>query len=189
MGSIVEEFEAFREECVWCCVVFNTHQSLFEHTEETTQILKDAAHTFFYDFSVISQEYHVVLVGRLTDPAKQSGFTNLSTNFFVEVLRERGSLTDGIVAVNDRLNAYRKRIITSRRKLVAHRDRDHILSKKEPSSWPIEEVFAFHRDLNEFCDLIANEIGVEPSEFCNIPVDTFPLRRVLEAGLSAKRTR
>ncbi|MAX72531.1 MAG: hypothetical protein CMH66_02470 [Nioella sp.] len=183
------DFESFREECIWCCIIYNTHQSLFESGEKRARILKDTAHRFFFDYSVMSQEYHVMLVGRLTDPPESAGNSNLTVKYLVQQLENANCSSGDVQAAADGVQAYRSRIKESRNKLVAHRDAATIRNGIEPKEWPVEETQSFHRDLNKFCDAVAIQLGLQPTEFCNVPVETFPLIKHLESSLKAKAQR
>jgi AbiU2 len=189
IALVRQDFENFREECVWCCIVFNTHQALFEGGEDTSRILKESAHHFFFDYSVISQEYHVMLVGRLTDQPGEGDRSNLTVRYLVQQLKTLGRTSPEIESAADAVQNYRPRILDARNKLVAHRDVKIIRNGAPATSWPIEEVRLFHRNLNTFCDLAAIQLELAPSEFCNISTDTFPLIKHLQTSLNVMNQR
>jgi hypothetical protein len=186
MQELVDAFEAFREECIWCCIVFRTHEALFEQGPEQDSLLRKSAPNFFFDYSVMLQEYHVMLVGRLTDPAASRGNNNCTVDYLTNRLAQEGVLTSEISNIADELMAYRKHIKPSRDKLVAHRDLDAVTKGVPHSSWPMQKVLEFHENLNRFCDSVAVQIGVEPTSFHMISPQTFPLIQALRIASRAK---
>ncbi|WP_155886707.1 hypothetical protein [Actibacterium atlanticum] len=177
------DFSAFRDECVWCRVVFNTHQALFDQGDEVDQVLRESAAWFFHDYSVISQEYHVVQVGRLTERADNGRNRNLTVEHIENSLESLEKSSDEVSELARRLVKYRGRIDHSRNKLVAHRDVPTLRKPRQPRTWPSAEVYNFFSDLNAFCDAVANQIGMEPLDFSATPAkgDALDLIKLLRS--------
>ena len=181
LSDIQNEFKAFREECQWCKVVFNMHHDLFESGEKNSALLRKSAVWFFDDISGILQEYHIMVVGRLTDPKETSGKKNLTVEHLVSELRRLNLCSTEIEDCAENVQNYRKLINKSRNKLVAHRDRDTILENIRGDGHLLEDVNKFHSDLNLLCDLIANAIEIDPMDFSATPAkgDAIDLIRLL----------
>lgn len=144
-------------------------------------MLRETAGWFFHDYSIISQEYSVILVGRLTEQSGKGEKKNLSVVYIAEELARLSLSSPAINELHKSLVRYRGRIERSRHKLVAHRDLDTIRNPTEPGNWPLEEVRQFLSNLNQFCDEVALQIGLSPSDFLNISSkgDAADLVRVL----------
>lgn len=156
-------------------------QGSFPFGSGTDRILRKTAGWFFYDYSVISQEYGVVLVHRITEKGRSGSNQNLTSDYFADCLRKQGKATSEIDSLHDALQEYARRVIQSRRKLVAHRDKAALTKGIPHSEWPLEEVDKFLQNLNKFCDAVAIQVGVDPLDFLatNAPGDAMDLVRAL----------
>ena len=178
------EFLAFREDCVWLVTVFNTHQNLFDRGAKIDKLLRETAGWFFMDFSIVSQEYFTLLVGRLTDPSQKGTHTNLSVNYIVDKLVELGLITDAIRNKSDAIIRYSKYTQRARNKLIAHRDLEAILKPLPPEAWPMIDAQKFVSDVNSFCELAAVQLDIEPIDFRATPAkgDAIDLIKFLKSA-------
>lgn len=135
------------------------------------------------DFSIVSQEYFAVLVGRLTDPASKGKYANLSVDYVLAQLDSLDLSTEAIGQIADDINLYSKNTLEARNKLVAHRDRDTILNPRPPKEWPKIEATQFVRNINSFCNLVAVQLELEPLDFLATPAkgDAIDLIKFLKA--------
>ena len=169
IADLRKDFERFRDDCAWCRQVYLIHTALFHGNKQTDTLLRDVAGWFFYDLSAITQEYNIVVVGRLTDPAGQPGRPNLSAPYLAARLSELGLCSLEIDIALDEVLSYREKITHSRHKLVAHRDRNTIANRSFGASHAMEDVNRFHSSLNRFCDLVAIAIGLQPVDLSALP--------------------
>ena len=168
-SQLQDDFLSFRKDAKWCRVVFNNHQALFDTDEATSKLLRQSAWWFFDDINRMSQEYHIVLVGRITDRAKTGEHENLTVDGLVESLRSLELLDDKIEEHASAVNVYRNKIEHSRNKLVVHRDTDSIRTENGGGDHLMADVQAFHDNLSAFCDVVGTAIGVGPLDFSHAP--------------------
>jgi hypothetical protein len=113
---------AFCEECVWARSVRTHFKELFESGEARHQLLAETAKTFFQDLNLILHEYVLLQQCKLTDPASSGkDKINLSTNHILS-LGWNPETEKSLRAANDKLSAFRQKIVEARRTLVAHSD-------------------------------------------------------------------
>ncbi len=98
----------------------NTLDDLFDSGPETQWILKESANLFFTDLNAILREYAILLVCRLTGPAKSFGKANLSTQRFTNLMRDSGCLTPEIEHLDAALREHRELLKPARNKIIAH---------------------------------------------------------------------
>jgi len=64
--------------------IHNTFTALFDAGDETSALLAKTAPTFFHDLNSVLIEYWILLVSRLTDPARSTGRENLTAQNLLE---------------------------------------------------------------------------------------------------------
>lgn len=176
-------FHAFRDEVGWCVIVFETHQRLFQ-VSENTELLDKVSGSLFRNFSAMSQESFFMVCSRLLDPAASRGNSNLSVQYIVSELEKVEMCTDELKSIAQELQSYKDRIAKSRNKLLSHRDVKTVLYGLESNTWSIEEVRTFIRNLKRFEKIVANLIGAPSINFSGWRVarDIDALMQVLNRG-------
>lgn len=162
-------FLAFREECIWLRCCYNTYTTLYESGSDVLQTLSKTASIFFHDFNMILIDYCILLICRITDPAKSFGRDNLTVQHLNSLLRERGVFNDEICRYSKDLHAYREKVKPVRDRLIAHRDADSVMNGKPLGNHEKEDVEKFFDSLQEYADAVGNAIGEGPLDFRTIP--------------------
>lgn len=176
-----EEFQAFREECIWLQTCFNTFHALFDGGEEVDAALQNSARLFFAELNIVLVEYWVLLVCRLTDPAVTAGRENLTVLNLLGVLRSHGLLTAEIEATAIRIQSYRDLVNDARNRAVSHADKVAYLQRTVLGQHAAEHVNEFVRDLQRFNDLVGETIGEGPLDYriSSGPGDVYDLLQIL----------
>ncbi len=97
-----DEFIKLRDEAIWLRQTVNTFSSLFDSDPQTARVLRETACLCFSDLNRMMHEYTILLVCRLTGPARTAGKNNLSTQRIIMLMRESGRLTPEIECLDGR---------------------------------------------------------------------------------------
>lgn len=110
----------FCEACNWAYEVWATHRALFEENlNDELNIRKSPS--FFKRLSIITQEYTLLQIAKLHDPAiSQRKFFNLTIDFIVSCGDGRQSKELKAIAKN--LKNFGDQLLEARKKLLAHND-------------------------------------------------------------------
>ena len=158
-----------RDQAIRLRQTFNTFDYLFDSDPETERILKESACLFFDDLYTMMREYVVLLVCRLTGPAKSFGKANLSTQRFTELMRKSGCLTPEIERLDTRLTAYGELLKPARNKIIAHSDLEVHVDDITLGAHGEEVMLEFFKNLQAYFDAAGNAVGVGPLEFRHTP--------------------
>lgn len=161
----IESVVAFRKECIWLQSCFNTFCSLFESGDETSDVLKRSAASFFRDINLIIQEHFILQVCRITDPAMTRGRENLTVKNIDAILTKENLLTPEIAATSKRLHSYRDLIDGARNRIVSHADKETLLSGQESGAHARKDVEEFLEALHAYVNLAGEAVGEGPLDF------------------------
>ena len=160
IDGIREFLKKFREECIELRITYQTFHILFERDDGTVQLLHEAAAQFFDFIGRALQEYYILQVCRLTDPARQGGFTNFTHKRLNQLLCENNLLTSEIKNFSKGLDRYRELVLPARNKLIGHRDEKtvrNLISLGAHEQKDIDELF---KNLNKYCDSVAESLRI-----------------------------
>jgi hypothetical protein len=110
--------------------------------------------SFFLDMGQVLAEYVVLAACRVTDPAKDGKYENLTLETFVNSFPPNSQTFGQLEELRQRLIPHRKKIEPARNKLIAHADRDAIREDKPLGQASWQEWDAFWTTLKSFVDLL-----------------------------------
>ena len=158
--------QAFCEACQWAYECWITHANLFECLPER---LREERNVTLADFletpygrcldrlNTISQEYVILQIAKLHDPAVQGRSENLSVDFFVKQAFWSEDERPTIRELASELDRFGAKIADGRNKILAHNDR-LVFEKNLPlegfSKGDDEKYF---HTLGQFCSMIWNK--------------------------------
>ena len=177
-----DAFNSFRVESVWLRTIYDTSFALYSSGIETDLALKKVAPVFFADLNHILIEYWIMVVCRLTDPAKSFGRENLTVANLVESLESLHLLTDEIKKRSAGLQRYRNLLNDARNRVISHADKATFLQPELLGQHQEHQVTDFLDDLQEFNDLVGLALGEGPLDFRGTsgPGDAYDLIRILK---------
>jgi len=177
-------FNAFRVESVWLRSIYDTTYALFSTGSNTTDLLQRCAAQFFADLNHILVEYWVLVVARITDPAKTMRRENVTAKLILENLDQLGLLTTEIQYEADGLHRYRAILNDARNRVVSHADKETFLNPVLLGEHAPHEITEFLEHLQKFNDLVGEALGEGPLDFRSTsgPGDVFDLLRVLKSA-------
>lgn len=176
-----DAFNAFRVESVWVRTVFDIDAALYSSGAETEALFKRTAPQFFGDLNFILIEYWVLVVCRITDPAKMGGRENLTVKNLVAELGALGLMTQAIQDEAAGLQAYRDIVNSGRNRVVSHADKETFLEPALLGEHGMADIEKFLHHLQRFNDLVGEALGEGPLDFTGTsgPGDAHDLLKTL----------
>ncbi len=189
--NLQETFSSFRERCVWVQTCFNTFEALYSSGHGVEKLLRETAPAFFGDVNVILQEYILLQICNLTDPAEsfdpalRRRVPNLTVAHLNELLRVEGLMTPEIEIAAKGLAHYRNLVERSRNKLISHFDKTTVLAGNALGAHARSDVDAFFENLHQYCDGVGHSVLEGPLDFSvtSGPGDALDLLKHLNGGL------
>ena len=176
-----DAFNTFRVESIWLRSIYDTSFALYSSGFETETILRKVAPSFFGDLNHILIEYWIMVVCRLTDPAKSFGRENLTAANLIESLEALHLMTEEIRARANGLQKYRSLLSDARNRAISHADKATFLQPELLGQHQEHQVTDFLEDLQQFNDLVGIALGEGPLDFRGTsgPGDAYDLIHVL----------
>jgi len=115
----------FCELCDWAYECWLTHKRLFEENDRTERTIGKAKY-FTARLSIITQEYVLLQICKLHDPAIQGNSLNITIDYIAR-FGEWGSDAKRIQSIVSRLTTLFERIKSARNKVLAHHDLETLM--------------------------------------------------------------
>lgn len=181
LDHVKDTFRAFREESIWLRSVYEMTMALFSSDSDVDALLKRTAPHFFGDLNHVMIEYWILVVSRLTDPARTGKRENLTASLLIEQLQALGLCSPEIQATAARLQPYRTLLNDARNRAVSHADKETFLNPALLGEHRESEIGDFLNSLQSFNDLVGEAVGDGPLDFrsTNGPGDVHDLLRCL----------
>lgn len=138
----------FCELCNWAYECWVTHKRLFDENVKTETTIARAKY-FTSRLSVITQEYSLLQICKLHDPAIQKSAVNITIDYFVR-FGDWGADTSEINQHALRLAALFEKLKSARNKVLAHNDLEAIMGAAVLGGFPEgldDEYFAALQEL------------------------------------------
>jgi AbiU2 len=147
----------------FCNYVFDlklVHYSFCELFEDdsTQSLMERTAHMFFNDLNNILADYFLLEVAKLTDPAtsivgKDSTRENFTVANLIETVEWSFDCLRQINELNDTVMSFRKHIKLARHRLLAHYDKETVISGTSLGGFPVGEDKKLLEALEQMCNL------------------------------------
>lgn len=140
--------KCFCELCNWAYECWVTHKRLFEENMKTEETIARAKY-FTSRLSVITQEYLLLQICKLHDPAIQKSTVNITIDYIVR-FGDWGADTNKINQHVLRLAALFDKLKSARNKVLAHNDLEAIMGEVALGGFPEgldDEYFAALQEL------------------------------------------
>ena len=169
LDDVQNEFEKLRDEAIWLRQIVNTFNHLFDSGSDIQDLLRKSASLFFDDLNRLMHEYVILLVCRLTGPARTVGKDNLTTQRITGLLREKGRITAEIEELDANLSDYGKLLNPARNKIVAHSDLQVYTEFTALGGHEKRVMIEFLDNVQRYFDAVGDVIGIGPLDFRHIP--------------------
>jgi len=182
--KLIEDFEILRDHCITIRRDYNTYNDLFFSGND--DVLVKTASTFFNDIAEILARDWKLQVCKLMDQAettyKKQVFENITIKLINSQLESCGLLSKDICELSERILKYGEKVKPARDKRLAHFDREHQVKGVVLGETTEEELEGFLNNIQSYCDLAGNAIGLGPLDFSasGCPGDALDLLKVLQ---------
>jgi hypothetical protein len=163
---MTEDIEIFANYCVFMRSIYLHARELFETTSaEDKALMGNTAGMFFGDLNRVLNEYVILQVCKITDPAHDV-YNN--DNHTIAFLLEHYDFSSDLPILNRlkelraSMQAFRKKIEPARHKLISHLDRATILAGRPLGAATDEEWDQFWLDLEKFINIVHRKIIGSP---------------------------
>lgn len=153
-GKIIKEFCVL---CQWARTVWDIHKTIQDNLYP--ELLKRLRCPYVLsDFSIITQEYCLLQIVKLHDPALQNGKINLSIDY---VIRFGGWDDDTLVELRElekKLSELKEKIISTRNKVISHNDLETILKGKVHGAFAKDKDIEYFENLQKFVNILHEKV-------------------------------
>lgn len=155
--------EKFCELCNWAYECWITHKRLFDDNDLLEDTVGKAKY-FTSRLSVITQEYVLLQICKLHDPAVQRGSMNLTIDY---MYRYGGWGQDeaNIRDLANRLNMLFEKIRSARNKLIAHNDLEAFMIDEPMGAFPEDIDKQYFQSLQELANRVHEKWKSGPYPF------------------------
>jgi hypothetical protein len=133
----------------------NIYKELFEDTT-ARELMKQTAPQFFLDIKKVLHNYLILEFAKITDPSKSGNYENFTVSNIIDsnasILAK--DVLDNLCQLNGKINAFRKYIVPARHKLIAHNDKNTIMSGATLGEFPEKEDENFIGTLEEIASIM-----------------------------------
>lgn len=155
MYSISQEIALkFCELCNWTYESWITHKHLFDKNDKKKETIGRAIY-FTHRLSIITQEYCLLQIAKLHDPAIQNGFVNLTIEYMVKY-GDWGIEKGTIESIQEKLSKLWLEIKHARNKVLSHNDLETIISDEAIGSFGESADDEYFEYLQEFVNAVHN---------------------------------
>lgn len=154
----------FCDTCNWAYECWYTHKRLFEGEENIFGKI-NGAKGFGERLSYITQEYVLLQICKLHDPAIQQGRINLSIDYFVR-FGEWGTEKNLVEDYRNSLQELFEKLFPARNRIIAHNDLETLCEGKSLGSFQQDLDVEYFKNLQELVNKIHEKWCKGPFLFC-----------------------
>ena len=161
---MTQDIEIFANYCVFMRSIYLHTRELFETSSAGDKALMDAtAGTFFGDLNRVLNEYVILQVCKITDPARDIRNNDNHTIAFLlkhydPLFSSDPPMSKRLEDLHDSMRAFGEKLRPARNKLISHLDRDAILADHPLGAATDQEWRQFWLDLHNFIYIVHRKI-------------------------------
>jgi hypothetical protein len=139
---------------------------VFDDNPDAGSLRTGPTKEFFARLSEVTQEYSLLQIVKLHDPATQQGRCNLTLDYMVRFGGWDAATRAELEKVKARLDSFAANIRPARNHALSHNDLEFILKGDAEGDFPDGEDQAYFKALEEFVDIVARAALGTPFPFC-----------------------
>jgi hypothetical protein len=162
VAEMTQDIEIFANHCVFMRSIYLHARELFETSSaEDKALMGMTAGTFFGDLNRVLNEYVILQVCKITDPAHDN---RNNDNHTIAFLLEHYDLSSDppilkrLKDLHASMQAFRQKILPARHKLISHSDRAAILAGRPLGAASDKEWNQFWLDLEKFICIVHRKV-------------------------------
>jgi hypothetical protein len=163
----------FCDLCQWAYESWKTHRVLFDEKPHTTKLRNSKGGHALYRLSVITQEYFLLQISKLHDPAVQQNQINLGIDYMIRFGGWEAITNSKLQAMKIQLEELAKKIRPARNKILSHNDFEAILNESTLGQFTAEADTEYFKTLEEFVNTVCeNSTGRSWHYFTDVEPET-----------------
>ncbi|MCK4542158.1 MAG: hypothetical protein KAU17_07995 [Spirochaetales bacterium] len=157
-SKTIKMIKEFSNYVVFLKTIHHIQQELFED-KESTRLLGKTAKYFFLDLNIVINEYLLLEMAKITDPAMSINekYENFTIGNIIESVNWQSDIIIELNKINEEIKQFRKHIKIARNKILAHYDKEIFLSGKILGNFPKFEDKKFIKLLEDICNIVHKE--------------------------------
>ncbi|GFO73394.1 hypothetical protein BJAS_P4177 [Bathymodiolus japonicus methanotrophic gill symbiont] len=173
LANLKEDFTYFREHCIDIRSDFNTYHNLFDPAN--FDLLEKISGTFFGEINSILIRNWILCVCNLVDRkstrVNRETRNNISINLINAQIEEQfdgdkwRKQIDSITTLTTNITDYGKKLSPARNRIIAHSDKNTYKKGLVLVETSKKDLDNFIGNIQEYCDLVGNLIGVGALDF------------------------
>ena len=157
--------EEFCKLCSWAYEVWLNHRELFDTNPRAAELQASWAGDELVRLNIISQEYSLLQIAKLHDPAVVSGKITLGIDYVVTYGAWTSNTRSKLEVLRDKLNAFGAQLRDVRNRSLSHNDLAALASGAILGAFNPGEDEEYFQALQEFANLVHEEVVGGPSPF------------------------
>ena len=167
-GSLTpEHVVAFCGECDWTHEAWSVHRA-FQDTLPTGDEVVRKHGCFLKRLSHITQEYSLLQICKLHDPAVQGSCVNLTVDYIWRAGTWKGETRERLMGCVTQLTRFYQVLAPARRKLLAHNDREVKLQGKALGGFEVGADDVYFSVLQDFASVVHSCVVGGPFTFSDL---------------------
>lgn len=151
--------------CSWAYEVWLNHRELFATNPRREELQKSWAGDELARLNIISQEYALLQVAKLHDPAVVSGKITLGIDYVVTYGAWSANTRSKLEHLRSKLNAFGAQLRDVRNKSLSHNDLAAVAAGATLGAFESGEDEQYFQTLQEFVDIVHGEVVGGPWPF------------------------
>lgn len=147
--------------CQWAHTVWIIHRTFEDNLDEALGKHSRCPYVLS-DLSIVFQEYVLLQIVKLHDPAVQSGENNLTIEYVIKFGGWDKNTLSQLEKLEKKLAELKDKIIGARNKIICHNDLETILNVKLLGQFPKNEDIEYFNALQEFVNIIHEKVNGGP---------------------------
>lgn len=144
--------------CSWANTVWVIHRTLGKNLNDKAISGRFRCPYVINDISIITQEYVLLQIAKLHDPAVQNGKNNLTIEYVMRFGGWDENILSTLIELEKKLEDLKSKIFSARNKIICHNDLETILSEKLHGEFSKDQDIEYFKALQEFVNIIHGEV-------------------------------
>jgi hypothetical protein len=150
------------EVCTCAHETWMLHRTLFDDNRDIEQLAHGKHVYFFKHLNHVLQEYALLQIAKLHDPAVMSGRVNLSLAYIVDYGGWNAAIAGRLRALKTRLDDLDTQIRPARNRILSHNDLATLLDDRPLGAFPKDADVEYFQTLHEFVNCVFQEVTGSP---------------------------
>jgi hypothetical protein len=144
------------------------HLGLFHNNPRDTEFMESIARPEWIRLSIISQEYSLLQIRKLHDPAVTSGKITLGIDYMLKYGGWSDSVRSRLGELANELGGFADKLKDVRNKILAHNDLATIVAGAVLGDFADGDDEKYFKALQDFVNIVHGEVIGGPLPFCNL---------------------